>query len=142
MQEQVARHSALLGCQVVQIQKHSRLEMGNAVCLQPTFSVHHGMCTQYCPENRHKYYPQPPKKPHRNTVLTPEDYPSEAERQEIAAEKKRIEDEKKKAKLHTEGKDAYAADGSSKPKRRRLRKKEASPPPATTDEDRAHDAAI
>src|SRR4051812_45715133 len=97
------------------------------------------MCGQYTPEKLRKYYPKPPKMPHRNTVLTPDDYPSEAERLEKAAEKKRLKEEKKKAQLSAEGIDADV--GPSKPKKRRLKKKLSSPPPATTDEDRAHDAA-
>src|SRR3954465_3138216 len=68
----------------------------------PPYQYTMAMCAQYCPENRHKYYPQPSKKPHRNTELTPEDYSSEAECQAIAAEKKRIKEEKKKTKLAAE----------------------------------------
>ena len=100
------------------------------------------MCTQYSPENRHLYYPKPPKKPHKNTTLTPDDFPAEVERQRILAEKKRIKDEKKRKKLEAEGKTVEAEAGQSKPKRKRLRRKVASPPPATSDDDRAHEAAI
>src|SRR4051812_657527 len=106
----------------------------------PPYQYTMAMCGQYTPENLHKYYPNPPKMPHRNTVLTTDDYPSEAERLEKAAEKKRIKEEKKKTKLATEDIDADV--GPSKTKRRSLKKKDASPPPATTDEDRAHAAAV
>src|SRR4051812_22341875 len=102
------------------------------------------MCTQYSPKNRHLYYPKPPNKPHKNTILTPDDFPEEVERLRVLAEKKRIKDEKKRKKLEAEGKtvEAEAETGQSKPKRKRLRKKAASPPSATTDEDRAHEAAL
>src|SRR3954466_1794234 len=92
------------------------------------------MCTKYSPENRHLYFPTPPREPHRNTVKTPEDYPSEAERQAIAEQKRLEKEEKKKKKLAAEG--VEADQGPSKPKKRRLRNKVASPPPATTDEER------
>src|SRR3954468_135772 len=95
----------------------------------------------YNPENRHLYYPKPPLQPHKNSLLTPNDFPEEVERLKIAAEKKRIKDEKKKKKLEAEGK-ADAEAGTSKPKKRRLRKITESPPPATSEEDRAHVAAV
>src|ERR1041384_7837563 len=108
------------------------------------------MCTQYSLENRHLYYPKPTKKPHKNTILTPDDFPAEVERLRILAEKKRIKEEKKKKKLEAEGKTAEAdaeahAEAKvdqSKPKKKRLRRKAASPPPAISDEDRAHEAAV
>src|SRR3954465_13436933 len=87
----------------------------------PPYQYTRAMCGQYTPENLHKYYPQPPKQPRRNTILTPEDHPNEVERLEIAAEKKRIKEEKKKAKLAAEGMDVDV--GSSKPKKQRLKKK-------------------
>src|SRR4051812_259743 len=95
----------------------------------------------YNPENRHLYYPKPPLQPHKNSLLTPNDFPEEIERLKIAAEKKRIKDEKKKKKLEAEGK-ADAEAGTSKTKKRRLRKITESPPPATSEEDRAHEAAV
>src|SRR4051812_11390177 len=104
------------------------------------------MRTQYNPENRHLYYPKPPNKPHKNTILTPDDFPEEVERLQVAAEKKRIKDEKKKKKLAAEGKaveaEAKAEAEPSKPRKKRLRKRAASPPPATSDDDRAHEAAV
>src|SRR3954470_6297000 len=54
----------------------------------PPYQYTMSMCGQYTPENRHKYYPNPPKMPHRNSLKNPKDYPSETERQDIAAEKK------------------------------------------------------
>src|SRR3954470_11416950 len=101
------------------------------------------MCTQYSPENRHLYYPKPHKKPHKNSILTPDDFPEEVERQRVLAEKKRIKDEKKRKKLEAEGKtvEAEAEAEPSKPRKKRLRKKAASPP-ATSDDDRAHEAAV
>src|SRR4051812_48084452 len=102
----------------------------------------------YNPENRHLYYPKPPLQPHKNTLLTPDDFPEEVERLKIVAEKKRIKDEKKKKKLEAEGKareadaEADAEVGTSKPRKRRLRKIEESPPPATSEEDRAHVAGV
>ena len=54
----------------------------------PPYQYTMAMCGQYYPENRHKYYPKLPKKPHKNTVLTPDDYPSEVERLRVLAEKK------------------------------------------------------
>src|SRR3954471_13811387 len=95
------------------------------------------MRTQYNPENRHLYYPKPPNKPHKNTILTPDDFPEEVERLRVLAEKKRIKDEKKRKKLEAEGKtveaeaEAEAEAEPSKPRKKRLRKKAASPPPAT-----------
>src|SRR4051812_31435520 len=110
------------------------------------------MHTSYNPENRHLYYPKPPLQPHKNTILTPDDFPEEVERLKIVAEKKRIKDEKKKKKLEAEGKageaeaeaeaEADADAGPSKPRKKRLRKRAASPPPATSEEDRAHEAAV
>src|SRR3954469_11567101 len=98
------------------------------------------ICTKYSPENRHLYYPTPPREPHYNTVKTPEDYPSEAERQDVAEHKRLEKEEKKKKKLAAEG--VEVDQGPSKPKKRRLRKNEASPPPAITDEERAHAAVV
>src|SRR3954470_22406144 len=98
------------------------------------------MCTKYSPENRHLYFLKPPREPHRNTIKSPEDYPSEAERQAIAEQKRLEKEEKKKKKLAEQG--LEADQGPSKPKKRRLRKKVGSPPPATTDEERAHDVAV
>src|SRR3954467_11234423 len=104
------------------------------------------MRTSYNPENRHLYYPKPPLQPHKNTLLTPDDFPEEVERLKIIAEKKRIKDEKKKKKLEAEGKadeaEAEADAETSKPRKKRLRKRAASPPPATSDDDRAHEAAV
>src|SRR3954463_6451390 len=114
--------------------------MGCSICLNPLYQYTMAICTKYSPENRHLYFPKPPREPHRNTTKTPDDYPSEAERQAIAAQKKLEKEEKKKEKLAEEG--LEADQGPSKPKKRRLRKKEASPPPATTDEERAHVAAV
>src|SRR4051812_12286789 len=101
----------------------------------PPYQYTMAMCSQYTTENRHMYFPQPPKQPHRNTILTPEDFPRKAERLQKAAEKKRMKEEKKKAKPADEDMDVEA--GPSKPKKRKLKRKIASPPPATTNEDRA-----
>src|SRR4051812_29345370 len=99
------------------------------------------MCVKYTEANRHKYYPVPPKLPHPNTLKTPDDYPEEKKRLAILAEKKRIKDEKKKAKaLAAEG--IEGEQGTSKPKKRKLRRNLASPPPAHTDEERAHIVAV
>src|SRR3954468_7438363 len=98
----------------------------------PPYQHTSAMCSQYTEENRHLYYPVPPKFPHPNTLKTPDDYPEEKERLRIAAELKRLKDEKKAAKM-TEA-DGSAAEPSSKKKKKRLRKR-ASPPPANTEDE-------
>ena len=65
----------------------------------PPFLYTSHMCGKYTEENRHLYYPVPPKYPHPNTLKTPHDYPEEQERLRIAAEKKRLKEAKKAAKL-------------------------------------------
>src|SRR4051812_18041949 len=55
----------------------------------PPYQYTSAMCSQYTEENRHLYYPVPPKVPHPNTLKTPVDYPDEQEKLRIAAEKKR-----------------------------------------------------
>src|SRR3954463_381822 len=85
------------------------------------------MRTSYNPENRHLYYPKPPLQPHKNTLLTPADFPEEVERLKIVAEKKRIKDEKKQKKLEAEGKADVEADaeaGTSSPERKGLERKQ------------------
>src|ERR1041385_7467826 len=95
------------------------------------------MCTQYTEANRMKYYPKPPAVPHPNTLKTPDDYPEEQERLAIAAEKRRIREEKKAKALAAAGLDE--AEQSKPKKRRKLRKLNVSPPPAT-DEEAEHEA--
>src|SRR3954463_2602467 len=114
--------------------------MGCSICLNPPYQYTMAMCTKYSPENRHLYFPKPPREPHRNTIKTPEDYPSEAERQAVAEQKRLEKEEKKKKQLAEEG--VEADQGTSKLKRRRLPKKYASPPPATTEDDRAHAVVV
>src|SRR4051812_46397277 len=65
----------------------------------PPFRYTSAMCSQYIEENRHLYYPVPPKLPHPNTLKTPDDFPEEKERLRLAAEAKRLKEEKKAAKL-------------------------------------------
>ena len=96
----------------------------------PPFQYTSAMCSQYIEENRHLYYPVPPKLPHPNTLKTPDDYLEEQERLRIAAEKKRLKDAKKAAKVA----DAEAHEvGPSSKKKRKLKKKSASPPHASSD---------
>src|ERR1041385_5855734 len=90
------------------------------------------MCIQYIEENCHLYYPVPPKLPHPNTLKTPDDYPEEQERLRIIAEKKRLKEAKKAAKLA--GAEAHDVGPSSK-KKRKLKKKSASPPHASSDDE-------
>src|SRR3954467_7634536 len=97
----------------------------------PPYQYTSAMCSQYIEENRHLYYPVPPKRPHPNTLKTPDDFPEEKERLRIAAELKRLKDQKKAAKMSEA--DGSAAEPSSK-KKKRLRKR-ASPPPANTDDE-------
>src|ERR1041385_6078013 len=98
----------------------------------PPFQYTSAMCSQYIEENRHLYYPVPPKLPHPNTLKKPDDYPEEKERLRIAAEKKRLKDTKKAAKVA----DAEAHEvGPSSKKKRKLKKKSASPPHASTDDE-------
>src|ERR1044071_3040866 len=98
----------------------------------PPFQYTSAMCSQCIEENRHLYYPVPPKLPHPNTLKTPDDYPNEQERLRIAAEKKRLKDAKKAAKVA----DAEAHEvGPSSKKKRKLKKKSASPPHASTDDE-------
>src|SRR4051812_41358534 len=90
------------------------------------------MCSQYIEENRHLYYPVPPKLPHPNTLNTPDDYLEGQERLRIAAEKKRLKEAKKAAKLA----DAESHEvGPSSKKKRKLKKKSASPPHASIDDE-------
>src|SRR4051812_1569098 len=98
----------------------------------PPYQYTSAMCSQYIEENRHLYYPVPPKLPHPNTLKTPDDFPEEKERLRIAAELKRLRDQKKAAKLNEA--DGSAAEPSSKKKKKRLRKR-ASPPPANTEDE-------
>ena len=58
----------------------------------PPYQYTMAMRTSYSPENRHLYFPKPPNRPHKNSILTPDDFPDEVERQKILAEKKRIKD--------------------------------------------------
>src|SRR3954471_17458877 len=99
----------------------------------PPYQYTSAMCSQYVEENRHLYYPVPPKFPHPNTLKTPDDFPEEQERLRIAAELKRLKDEKKVAKMAEA--DASAAEPSSKKKKKKLRKKTASPPHANTEDE-------
>src|SRR4051812_5906129 len=97
----------------------------------PPYQYTSAMCSQYTEENRHQYYPVPPKLPHPNTLKTPDDYPDEQERLRVAAEAKRLKEEKKAAKLA----EAEAqGEGPSKTKKK-LKKKNASPPHATTEDE-------
>ena len=92
----------------------------------PPYQYTTAMRTSYSPENRHLYFPKPPNQPHKNTILTPANFPAEVERQRILAEKKRLKEEKKKKSLEEEGKTAEAKAGTeaeagqSKPKKKRL----------------------
>src|ERR1041385_6560862 len=101
----------------------------------PPYQYTSAMCSQYTKENRHLYYLVPPKLPHPNTLKTPDDYPEEQKRLRIAAEKKRLKEAKKDAKLA----EAEAQDvGPSSKKKKKLKKKSASPPHAyTKDEEQA-----
>src|SRR3954470_19608419 len=90
------------------------------------------MCSQYIKENRHLYYPVPPKLPHPNSLKTPDDYPEEQEILRIATKKKRLKEAKKAAKSA----DAKAHDvGPSSKKKRKLKKKSTSPPHAYTEDE-------
>src|SRR3954464_10966435 len=112
----------------------------------PPYQYTSAMCSQYTEENRHLYYPVPPKFPHPNTLKTPDDYPEEKERLRIAAELKRLKDEKKAAKMAEA--DAHVAEPSKKKKKKKkkkLKKKTTSPPHATTEDeeqDRQEQAAL
>src|ERR1041385_9567915 len=98
----------------------------------PPFQYTSAMCSQYIEENRHLYYLVPPKLPHPNTLKTPDDYPDEQKILRIAAEKKRLKDAKKAAKVA----DAEAHEvGPSSKKKRKLKNKSASPPHASTDDE-------
>src|SRR3954466_11258377 len=98
----------------------------------PPYQYTSAMCSQYTEENRHLYYPVPPNLPHPNTLKTPDDYLEEKERLRIAAEAKRLKEEKKAAKLA----EAEAqGEGPSKKKKKKLKKKSASPPHATTEDE-------
>src|SRR4051812_19729617 len=99
----------------------------------PPYQYTSAMCSQYTKENHHLYYPVPPKLPHPNTLKTPDDYPEEKERLRIAAEIKRLTDEKKAAKLAEA--DAHDVGPSSKKKKRKLKKKSTSPPHAFTEDE-------
>jgi hypothetical protein len=99
----------------------------------PPYQYTSAMCSQYTEENRHLYYPVPPKLPHPNTLKTPDDYPEEKERLRIAAEIKRLKDEKKAAKLAEA--DSHEVGPSSKKKKRKLKKKSTSPPHAFTEDE-------
>src|SRR3954470_16114009 len=98
----------------------------------PPYQYTLAMCSRYIEENRHLYYPVPPKFPHPNTLKTPDDFPEEQERLRIAAEMKRLKDEKKAAKMAEA--DASAAEPSTKKKKKKLRKR-ASPPHANTEDE-------
>src|SRR3954468_19468805 len=93
----------------------------------PPFLYTEHMCGQYTEANRHMYFPVPPKVPHPNTLKTPDDYPEEQKRLRIAAEKKRIKDEKKAAKLAAA---EARGEGQISKKKRKLRKKSVAPPDA------------
>src|SRR4051794_17279911 len=97
----------------------------------PPYQYTSTMCSQYTEENRHLYYPVPPKLPHPNTLKTPDDYPEEKERLRISGELKRLKYEKKAAKLAEAN--AHAAEPSSKKKKKKLKKKSASPSHANTE---------
>src|SRR4051812_20295757 len=98
----------------------------------PPYQYTSAMCSQYTEENRHLYYPVPPKLPHPNTLKTPDDYPDEQECLRIAAEKKRLKEAKKAAKLD----EAEAHDvGPSSKKKKKLKKKSTSPPHAPTEDE-------
>src|ERR1041385_7696415 len=101
----------------------------------PPFLYTSHMCGRYTEENFHLYYPVPPKLPHPNTLKTPDDYPEEQKRLRIAAEKKRLKEAKKAAKL-VEAEDHDV--GPSLKKKKKQKKKSASPPHAyTKDEEQA-----
>src|SRR3954470_2388785 len=97
----------------------------------PPYQYTLAMCSQYTEENRHLYYPVPPKLPHPNTLKTPDDYPEEQERLRIAAEIKRLKEAKKAAKLA----EAEAQGEGPSKKKKKLKKKSASPPHATTEDE-------
>src|SRR3954464_7146432 len=101
----------------------------------PPYQYTSAMCSQYTEENRHLYYPVPPKLPHPNTLKTPDDYPEEQECLRIAAEIKRLKDEKKAAKLAEADAHEVGPSSKKKKKKKKLKKKSASPPHATTEDE-------
>src|ERR1041385_9030884 len=84
----------------------------------PPFQYTSHMGAKYTEEYRDLYYRVPPKVPHPNTLKTPADYPDEQLCLEIAAEKKRIKDEKNAAKLAAA---KARGEGQSSKKKRKLR---------------------
>src|SRR4051812_21843578 len=139
-QEQTARHSQILGSQMVQVQEYSRLEMVCTICVQSTLPVNHGHVHQIQSRKSPSLFPEAtqgtPLQHHQDSRGLPQ-----RSRTPSCCRTEKVEkEEKKKKKLAAEG--VKADQGPSKPKKRRLRKKEASTPPATTEEERAHAAVV